>query len=85
MADFVKTSQYVVRNNKGPVEKSLPYVVCLAYANSEWKRDKYKSLNKRAIAQEKMVNELLTAVDSLNERFQRYFDAVESIQRPSEW
>ena len=82
IADFVKTSQYIVCNNKGPVEKSLPYAVCLAYANSKWKQDTYKNLKKWAIAQEKMVNKLLNAVDSLKECFQRNFDAVDQALCP---
>ena len=77
ISDFVKTSQYIIQNKHAPEDKSLPYAVCLAHANYFMERDKAKTYNKRSVPQAKAVDKLLRTVDSITERVQSNFDAID--------
>ena len=77
MSDFVKTSQYIIQNRHAPEDKSLPYAVCLAHANYFMERDKAKNYNKRSVPQAKAVDKLLSTVNSITERVQSNFDAID--------
>ena len=69
IGDFVKTSQYIIQNNKGPDDKSLPYAVCLAHANYFMERNAAKNYNKRAVPQAKAVDKLLRTVTVSHNEF----------------
>ena len=74
--EFLKTSQYIVTNFKAPMSHTLPYAVCLAYANALWPREQYKTLNKRPVAQKKLVDKLTTAFDEIKHRFVVNFNTL---------
>ena len=74
--EFLKTSQYIVTNFKAPMSHTLPYAVCLAYANALWPREQYNRLNKRPVTQKKLVDKFTTAFDEVKDRFAVHFDAL---------
>ena len=70
---FLKTLKYIVLNFTAHIDKSLPHVVCLVYANMMWKQEDYKTLNKCPAAQEKLESKLITSVEEIQWCFIRNF------------